>query len=252
MAYFIGKDVKVWVCAEHENYGVTTGDASAGFKLAPFDSSSGSPTSPALANGSNQIYAMGYALGYAGFNVADVTGVDLAMGAQDEEIAFFGTKTPGKIETKQDMNITLTRKKSDRLWSTMAQGTSTSGTSYGDGKHGARWGLIVESGSTTESDMRIADGTVDPKSSTDEDGDVSYGYRVAVQLKGSTSNTGSDGDVVILRNCTMGEYTTTLSADSADEETIQFVTAVKPLILHGDITSNKFEGGTTQTAEADM
>jgi hypothetical protein len=252
MAYFIGKDVKVWVCTEHEVYGVTTGNAGAGFKLAPFDSTSGSPSSPALANATNQIYAMGVGLGYAGFNVADITGVDLAIGAMDEDIAFFGTKTPGKIETKQDMNITVTRKKSDRLWSTMAQGTSTAGTSYGDGKHGARWGLIIASGSTTASDMRIADGTIDPKSSTDEDGDVCYGFRIAIQLKGSTSDTGSDGDVVILRNCSMGEYTTTLSADSADEESSQFVTMVKPLILHGDIASNLFEGGTTQTPAVDM
>ena len=51
----------------------------------------------------------------------------------------------------------------------------------------------------------------------------------------------------------MGEYTTTLSNDTANEETITLATMVKPLILNGDHTGNGlFEGGTSATSSADM
>jgi hypothetical protein len=242
MAYFVGKDVKVWICTEygatdHPHRGIRIGTD---HELEVINNNA--DDTDTLANGSKQVYPMGTQLGYAGFNISDITGVDLSLGASDEEIAFFGTKTPGKIQTKADCAVTLTRKKSDKLWSTLAQGKTDSGHSYGSGGHTGRWGLIKESGSGT--DAKIADGTVDPKSSTNGSV-VTYGYRVAVQLKGST-------EVVILRNCTFGEYTTSLSNDAANDETINFVTMVDPLFLDGAIASNVFTGGVEETAAADM
>jgi hypothetical protein len=105
--------------------------------------------------------------------------------------------------------------------------------------------LIQESGAGTAA--KISDGTVDPKSSTDNGGLISYGFRVAVQLKGST-------EVVILRNCTFGEYTTTLSNEAANDETINFVTMVDPVFLDGSVANatSPFTGGTSPTASADM
>ena len=244
MAYFVGKDVKVWICTET---GGADGGFSRGIKIGTDHEmevvNNNSDDSDTLANGSKQIYPMGTQLGYAGFNISDVTGVDLSLGASDEEIAFFGTKTPGKIETKADCSVTLTRKKSDKLWSTLAQGKTDSGNSYGSGGHTGRWGLIKESGVGTGA--KIADGTVDPKSSTNNTGAVCYGYRVAVQLKGTT-------EVVILRNCSFGEYTTSLSNDAANDETINFVTMVDPIFVTGALTGNVFTGATAATASADM
>ena len=102
--------------------------------------------------------------------------------------------------------------------------------------------------------MRIADGTVDPKSSTDASSNVCYGYRVAIQLKDASGSAGAnkDGTVIVLRNCTLGEYTTTLSNDAADDETISFVTMVKPLILNGAHSAGNFAGGINSTVSADM
>ena len=145
--------------------------------------------------------------------------------------------------------MTLTKKKSNKLFSTLVQGQTDNTHSYATvGLHAARHGLIKDSGT---SDMRIADGTVDPKSSTDGT-NISYGYRVAVQLKDASADDTGDGTVIVLRNCTLGEYTTTLSNDAANEESMSFVTMVKPLILNGQHWSGNFSGGVTATPAADM
>ena len=248
MAYYTGTDVKVWVCTEHASAGVTI-HADHDLEVS---TSGGDFTAGAIA-----IPPMGLAskgLGAADFNIADITGVDLSIGAQDEDISFFGTKTPGKIETKADLSVTITKKKSNKLFSTLVQGQTVDGDSFAAaGLHAGRHGLIKDS---STSDMRIADGTVDPKSSTDASGNICYGYRVAVQLKDASGSAGAnkDGTVIVLRNCTVGEYTTTLSNDAADDETISFITMVKPLILNGDhdAGNDKFLGGTTATSAADM
>jgi len=259
MAYYTGTDVKVWVCTEHTG----AADTAAGIKLQSGNSTGGSKlvataTDADFTAGSATIAPMGLAskgLGAADFNISDITGVDLSVGAQDEDISYFGTKTPGKIETKADLSVTLTRKKSTRLWSTLSQGLTADSSSFASvGNHAGRHGMIKDS---STSDMRIADGTVDPKSTTDGT-NICYGYRVAIQLKDASGAAGAnkDGTVIVLRNCTLGDYTTTLSNDAADEETIGFVTMVKPLILNGLEDSGSelglFKAGTTPTLAADM
>ena len=247
MAYYTGTDVKVWVCTEHASAGVTIHST---HKLEV------STTGGDFLAGAIAIPPMGLAdkgLGVDDFNIADITGVDLSVGAQDEEISYFGTKTPGKIETKADLSVTLTMKKKNRLWSTLGQGLTVDASSYASvGNHSGRWGMIKESSGT---DMLIADGTVDPKSSTDG-ANVCYGFRVAIQLKDASGTDGvnKDGTVIVLRNCSFGEYALTLSNDAADEETVNFVTMVKPLILNGkhDPGNNLFQGGFSATLAADM
>jgi len=240
MAYYTGTEVKVWIQTEHATRGIQVNSN----QLEMVDNSS---------DAYDQVEIFGRNLvGKSGYNLPDITGVELTQGAQDEEISYFGTKTPGKIETKADMALTLTRKKSDKLWSTLAQGDTASGKSRGTGGHGGRWGLVLDSGGSVVGDMVMNDGTVDPKGSKDENGAVCYGFRVAIQLKAASSG-GSDGAVIVLRNCTMGEYTTTMSNDSANEETIQFVSMVKPLILNGKVhTDGYFDAGNDATAAADM
>jgi len=249
MAYYTGTDVKVWVCTEHASAGVTI-DANHKLEV--------STTGSDFTAGAVAISPMGLAnkgLGMTDFNIADITGVDLSIGAQDEDISFFGTKTPGKIETKADLSVTLTKKKSNKLFSTLAQGQTDNTSSYAAvGLHAARHGLVKDA---STSDIRVADGTVDPKSSTDASGNICYGYRVAVQLKDASGSSGAnkDGTVIILRNCTVGEYTTTLSNDAADDESISFATMVKPLILNGkhDPGTNNFHGdAVAATLAADM
>mgnify|MGYP003112823071 CR=1 FL=1 len=254
MAYYTGTDVKVWVCTEHAFQGIKLGsNGTAGAKLVSTE------TATDFTAGSATIPPMGLAdkgLGQDDFNIADITGVDLSVGAQDEDISYFGTKTPGKIETKADISVTITKKKSNRLWSTLIQGLTEDSSSYAsEGNHAGRHGMIKDA---STAHIRIADGTVDPKSTLDAQDNVCYGYRVAIQLK-DASGTGpagsnKDGTVIVLRNCTLGDYTVSLSNDSADEETFTLNTMVKPLIgngLHQDSGGN-FHGMIAVTLAADM
>ena len=100
--------------------------------------------------------------------------------------------------------------------------------------------------------MRIANGSTDPKSSTDDNGAVSYGYRVAIQLKAASSASAKDGTVMVLRNCTLGEYTHTTTNDAANDESLTFVSMVAPLIINGVKTGNVFDGAETATAATAM
>jgi len=241
MAYYTGKDVKVWICSEVTDGGIYL-SAGPSQKIHVTDNSGDS--SPATTNNAQEVYPFDTQLGRTGFNLTDVTGVDLTFGAQDEEISYFGTKTPGKIETKKDMAVTITRKKSDKLWSVLQQGTCNSASeSEGDGAHSARHGFRT---ATT-----IADGSTDPKSAV-VGSNVVYGYRVAIQVKGDSTGTADDGAVIVLRNAMYASYASTMSNDTANEETLEFTSMVEPLLLTGRIASNVFQGGDTATTQAEM
>ncbi len=254
MAYYTGTDVKVWICTEHGASGIKLGaDGASGAKLVATETG-GDFTAGGAVIAPMSLSEKG--LGANDFNISDITGVDVSVGAQDEDISYFGTKTPGKIETKADCTITITRKKSTRLWSTLCQGLTENTSSYAAvGNHSGRWGLIKDSG---DANMRIADGTVDPKSSKDAQSKICYGYRVAIQLKDATDNTGTgdnkDGMVLVLPNCSLGDYSVTLSNDSADEETFTLVTMVKPLISNGIHSgeNDNFSGVVTPTTAGNM
>ena len=159
MAYFTGKDVDVWVTTEHDfDYLEVTDNE---LKVNSSGSSAGATKSTdAIFSG---------ALTMAGLpanRMTDLTGCDVSVGAMDEDISFFGLRNVGKIEVKKDTSVTITRKKSDNKNMVAFQGTTNSTHSYATGAHAARWGLIEDSDGS--SGMRVADGTVDPKSTLDD------------------------------------------------------------------------------------
>ncbi len=94
--------------------------------------------------------------------------------------------------------------------------------------------------------MRVADGTIDPKSSLDDQStpEQCYGYRVFIELKADSSGTANDGVVLIIPNCTMMEYSSTVANESANEETFGFTSMVKPLVYNGDTsgTNSSYSG----------
>ena len=251
MSYYTGTDVKVWITTEHDEQGIVVATDSNREKLLLSD------TGFTTANTNVQIPPRETHIGYTGFNLADITGVDLSVGTQDEDISYFGTKTPGKSKIKDDLSITITKKKSSTLFALMAQGMCKTGSSQdGTGTHTAKYGLILGDGLATgaAANMRIANGTTDPKSSTDDNSRISYGYRIAIQLKEASGSAGAnkDGTVLVLRNCVLGEYTHTTTNDAANEETIRFVTMVAPKIVNGVKTGNIFNGAEEHTAASEM
>ena len=251
MAYYTGTDVKVWITTEHDDRGIIMETSGNREKL---DLTATGATFT-TANTNVQIPPRNTHIGYTGYNLADITGVELSVGTMDEDISYFGTKTLGKSKVKDDLSVTITKKKSSAFFAVMAQGECKASVSQDNtGTHTAKYGLILGDGLATgaSGNMRIANGSTDPKSSTDDNSAVSYGYRVAIQLKAASSASDKDGTVMVLRNCTLGEYTHTTSNDAANDESLTFVSMVAPLIINGVKTGNVFDGAETATAATAM
>tara|TARA_R100000458_G_C8195079_1_gene187485 strand:- start:13 stop:771 length:759 start_codon:yes stop_codon:yes gene_type:complete len=252
MAYFTGKDVDVWITTEHYNDCVAVVDNELQVDATQSSLANARATKPSTAIFSG-------ALGNAGApnnRITDITGCDLSVGATDEDLNFFGLRNVGKIEIKKDTSLTITRKKSDNKNMVAFQGTTDSSHSPTEGLHGARWGLIDSSG------MKIADGTVDPKSALDDASTQCYGYRVFLELKGTSDDSGA---VLIIPNCTIMDYSGSVSNDTANEETFTLTSMVKPILMNDQKdalgTSEVYFGHTsaatvvpavTKTAAADM
>ena len=223
MAFYTGKEVKVWVCTE-------TTDASQK-ALGVIQSSTGKnkmgifSSVAAAADRPTEMFAAPYDKGgTAGLNITDLTGIDVSIGAVDEDISYFQTANVGKIEVKKETSITLTRKMSDKAFLVAYQGkVALADAEDGVGNHSSRWGL-------RKSD-EISSGTSDPKNTTAADGSISYGYRVYVLLKASEQ-------VFIIPNCTLMSHAVTASNDSANEEVVEFMSTVKPLITTGATYTN--------------
>ena len=223
MSFYTGKEVKVWVCTE-------TTDSS-GKALGVIQSSTGKnkmgifSSVAAAADRPTEMFAAPYDKGgVAGLNVTDLTGIDVSIGAVDEDISYFQTANVGKIEVKKETSVTLTRKMSDKSFLVAYQGKVNTGDAEdGVGNHPARWGL--------KKAAEVSSGTSDPKNTTDGAGNISYGYRLYVLLKAS-------GQVFIVPNCTLMSHAVTASNDAANEEVVEFMSTVKPLITTGATYTN--------------
>jgi len=126
--------------------------------------------------------------------VTDLTGVDLSIGAVDEDITYMGLRSITKAEIKKETTVSLTRKKSDAVWDTI----------YND-----NWRCGVNGTSSAYANL--------------EEPATGKGYRVYVTLVSGT-------EVFTLPNTYIGAHTTSLNADGTSEETMEFTTYVTPII----------------------
>jgi hypothetical protein len=245
MAYFTGRDVTIWITTEHLEDGVKMGGTPASALHVDADADENTTI------GAKDIVTGLGAAGLPALALSDITGVDVTIGAQDEDISFMGLRNVGKIEVKKDTTVAITRKKADVKFSMLFQGQTDSGQSNGDGKHSGRYGLIANAAGA----MKISDGTTDPKSTTDDQTTPKqcFGYRVFVELKPETSEGDGDGEVLVIPNCHFMEYGHTLSNETANEETFSLTSQVKPFIWNGKKSSSKYTGkAITQTATSLM
>lgn len=232
MAYFTGRDVKIWVTTEHLVDGVKMTE-SGGKKLLDVRVNVNAVGDPVAAQ---KLECIVPSLGNAGMNVwamSDITGVDVSIGAQDEDISFMGLRNVGKIEVKKDTSVSITRKKSDAGHTLLFQGkTLATSSPTTSGNHSARYGLIANAAADA---MLISDGTVDPKSTKGDmsGNNQSFGYRVFVELKPDSTGTAGDGEVLVIPNCHFMEYGHTVSNESANEESFTLTSQVKPFIMNG-------------------
>ena len=227
MAYYTGRDVDVFWSTEHESAGIHEHTDFTLKHTESFDLSDDEIVYPLVD------------LGETRTKLTDVTGVDVSIGAQDEDISYMGLRNQGKIEVKKDTSITVTMKKKDRKFLQLYQGSVNSASSNATGGHPARWGLE----DITDSDINIQDGTIDPKSVVDNDATTksNYGYRVAIEFKTGSAGDSTTGALLVIPNCTISEVTHTTSNEAADEETVTFTSQVKPMIGDAARTGASFD-----------
>ena len=201
MAYFLGRDVEVYVTTEAPSGSSATGVyVTSNGALATVD------------GGSDQVAFLPLNSGTSGNRSADVTGVDVSIGAVDEDITYFGIRSTTKAEIKKETTVTLTKKKNDNVMESIYSGAryGVSGSSVGDS---------LSDGLTMPSLQKVSS-------------NISYGYRIHVVLK-------SGSEVFTIPNNCIQAHTVSINADGTQEETIEFMSYVSPLVTSGasaDIT----------------
>ena len=240
MTYFLGRDVDVFLTLESK---VTASGLAVDANERVVLAADASATIPSMINGATVATAA----------VLDLTGVDLSIGVSDEDVGpFFGQETTQKVELRKETTLTLTRKKSDSTFDLIFNGPC-SGTQFMGGtsnvdllqakRQGARFGIKFES-----TEMRMNDGLENPKLVT-ESGATSnscYGYRLHIRFKDGTNA----GEVFVLRNAGFTGHTTSLNADGAQEETLEFMSTTAPYIhVPSSAGSNDFYTTLTPTEE---
>jgi len=216
MAYFLGRDVKVAMTTEDADVGIgLEADSDA---LEALDVESGATSAddyvaadtlfagPLACNdsGTDSVFNSQTA-GTSGTptysnEIADLTGVDLSIGATDEDVTYFGQRQVLKAEIKKETTCTITRKKGDRVWEEVF--------------NNARWG-VNEAGTGIRANL------------AGQPDDIGFGYRIYVKMKDTS-------EVFILRNCCVTSHSVSFNADGITEETMEFMTYVDPIMVATD------------------
>ena len=206
MAYYLGRDVGVWILSENTSRGVqVTSNESA---LGAADTNSADYFAQPLVTAS----VVGT------YQQTDVTGVDLSIGTVDEDITYIGQRSVLKAEIKKETTVSLTIKKSDSLSDVIFNGPTKSGDEMVSGttNHGARHGIATSSGN-----VKISNGLLSPKDHV-QGANVCFGYRLIIKLNSS--------EYFAVPACQLASHTVSLNADGTTEETIEFSSHVAPII----------------------
>ena len=249
MAYFLGRDVEVFLTTESDGDASTwmmLGTTAEGVTAMTVTGAAKTNAQAAAANGIVMAACLSSAAAVSGGRVADVTGIDLSISSTDEEEGpYFGQRTTHKIEIRKEQSVTLTRKKNDQSWDFMYNGpcgaAHYSGSAVDAAAMGPRWGCV--SGAVSGAYL-IGDGNYNPRFESTTGGQpvsggdgatgVSlFGYRLHVRLKNSI-----DGEVYTVRNAMITGHTVSLNADGTMEETMEFMSNVPPIFVSGANTFN--------------
>ena len=205
MAYFLGRDVKVAITTEHDQ----DEDDSAGADFGIKADMTATSAAAQMAVPNREVGTLFTNSDLMKTNpVVDVISVDVTVGAVDEDIAYMGQRTALKAEIKKENTVVITKKKDSTL--------------FDDLFNVARYGLKTHGGTSPQTPVLMGQTTLAQPAQI-------HGYRLHVQLKGST-------EVITFRNMTMSEHAVTLNADGVQEESITFMGHVTPLIA---TTGNK-------------
>jgi len=193
MVYITGKDVDVFITTENVDANTWVSAASGSATALTV----GTSDPDIVTNTAKKLFAMklsSSAQFAAASGTQNLLGVDVTIGAVDEDISYVGFRTATKAEIKKETTIALTRKKQDTLWDLIY--------------NGARFGV---SGSSPAAYVGLQEPT------------QSQGYRVHVQMKG-------DLETFTLPNAMITGHTVSLNVDGTADETMEFASNVTPKI----------------------
>jgi uncharacterized protein YcfJ len=208
MVYYLGRDVEVFVTTEAPSGASATG---------VFVTANGALL--ATDGGSDSLVFLPLNSGTSGNRQANVTGVDVSIGAVDEDVTYYGIRSTTKAEIKKETTVTLTKKKNN-----LDLEAIYSGARYG--VSGATVGNAFGDGLTMPSLQKVATA-------------ISYGYRIHVVLK-------SGSEVFTIPNNCIQSHTVSVNADGTTEETLEFMSYVSPLVTSG--AASDITGATAATA----
>ena len=241
MAYFLGRDVDVFLTTESKN--------NHSGSTVQYLVESGGEIELSTSAGTGQVVPpMVNDAAVVSGSISDVTGVDLSISVSDEDVGPFLGKPQimQKVELRKETVVTLTLKKKNNFFDVMFNGPAAS-TKFDGGatkalRQGARFGVGF-GGATI---AKISDGSVWmydqlEKSSTTL---TCYGYRLHLRLKDDTS-----GEIFTLKNAAMTGHTVSLNADGVTEETIEFTSSVAPGIKTPSGAGAGFDTDLTTIAE---
>ena len=202
MAYYLGRDVKVWIITEDADDSIAVSSN----ECTVLDTN-------AITNFANTRTQAGLAEGLA---KTDITGVDIGIGVVDEDVSYMGQRSVLKAEIKKETTVSLTFKKSDNELDVIFNGPIKAAECSDGNAHrqvGARWGCdnnLISAGLSSPEDHKAGS-------------DISYGYRVVVQLQDAV-------EAIAIPNACITGHSVSLSADGVTEETLEFTSHVTPII----------------------
>jgi hypothetical protein len=201
MAYFLGKDVSVGMATEQQGIDGTVSGAFVDTQHATLMTMSAVSGTSDVQFAKCRVSGTAAAGAEGAVDVSDLTGVDVSIGAVDEDISYFGYRSVTKAEIKKETTVTLTRKKKDAAWETV----------YNSGRYG-----VNSAGSFTANALTMPT--------------VNTGYRLYVQMKSST-------EVFTIPGCCIQSHSVSVNADGTSEETMEFMSYVTPLVGTGNNTT---------------
>jgi len=210
MTYFMGQDIEVYITTENT---VAAGGAN-GYVTVTDAGVATNRTGASLDLSTEKIFA-GPLSGSLGFIDADdygvpmvqnVSGLDVSIGAMDEDVTYFGLRQVTKAEIKKETTVTLTRKKDDLVYDAIFNGNGRYGTS----------GTAFNSG------------LVEPT--------VNHGYRLHIVLRDGT-------EVMSIPGMCVQSHTVTTNVDGSADETLEFMSYITP--SYGQ-TPDQVKLGTTE------
>jgi hypothetical protein len=237
MVYFLGRDVDVYVFVEASATSANAAIGSSGSEVCNGAATLDATFAQSMASGGSLSAVL------ADFTAeSDITGVDIGIGATDEDITYIGQKAVGKVEIKKETTVSLTRKKKNNLWDLIFNGPiNSSYKEVATQTGGARWGH-------GDGGSNIGHGMQNPKTVSDfggASGKCGFGYRIAVNLKGGATADGTT-ETVSIPNCVVTAHSVSLNADGTSEETMEFTTQQDSIFTIGTNYS------TTLTSESAM